>query len=188
MPIPSITREAAEDLISAVEDIMGEGFQYPGLSGDPSNPGAVYIYAKRESVSAMTIRSRLKRAKELYGVEPRQEAYRPAKAQPIFEVDGLPWDGEPDAEELIARLALQHRTRSEHHHAAKLRQVRVLMDGPVALAGFGDPHIDDPGCAWGDLERDVKLCRDTPGIMAVNVGDSTNNCLAASCGSMPIRR
>jgi hypothetical protein len=175
MPIPSITREAAEDLISAVEDIMGEGFQYPGLSGDPSNPGAVYIYAKRESVSAMTIRSRLKRAKELYGMEPRQEAYRPAKAQPIFEVDGLPWDGEPDAEELIARLAQQHRTRSEHHHAAKLRQVRVLMDGPVALAGFGDPHIDDPGCAWGDLERDVKLCRDTPGIMAVNVGDSTNN-------------
>ena len=82
MPIPSITREAAEDLISAVEDIMGEGFQYPGLSGDPSNPGAVYIYAKRESVSAMTIRSRLKRAKELYGVEPRQEAYRPARAAP----------------------------------------------------------------------------------------------------------
>jgi hypothetical protein len=49
------------------------------------------------------------------------------------------------------------------------------MDGPVALAGFGDPHIDDPGCAWGDLERDVRICRDTPGIMAVNVGDSTNN-------------
>ena len=37
MPIPSITREAAEDLISAVEDIMGEGFQYPGLSGDPES-------------------------------------------------------------------------------------------------------------------------------------------------------
>ncbi|NBV79662.1 MAG: hypothetical protein EBR62_07365, partial [Verrucomicrobia bacterium] len=175
MPIPSITREAAEDLISAIEEIMGEGVPYPGTKGDNENPGAALVFAQREVIPAMTVRSRLKRAKELYGLEPRQSAFRPAKAPPLFEVAGLPWDGEPDAEELIAKLAMQHRTRSEHHHAAKLRQVRVNMDGPVALAGFGDPHIDDPGCAWGDLERDVRICRDTPGIMAVNVGDSTNN-------------
>jgi hypothetical protein len=175
MPIPSITREAAEDLISAVEDIMGEGFQYPGLSGDPANPGAVYIYAKRESVSAMTIRSRLKRAKELYGVEPRQEAYRPARAAPIFEIEGLPTDGEPSAEELIILLKERHAKRRLHEAAAELRQVKVTMDGPVAIAFIGDPHIDDPGCAWGDLERDVAVCRDTPGVMAVNVGDTSNN-------------
>jgi hypothetical protein len=175
MPIPSITREAAEDLIAAIEEIMGEGVPYPGAKGDTFQKGAAMVFAEREVIPAMTVRSRLKRAKEIYGLEPRQSAFRPAKAQPLFEVEGLPWDGEPDAEELIAKLALQHRTRSEHHHAAKLRQVRVNMDGPVALAGFGDPHIDDPGCAWGDLERDVRICRDTPGIMAVNVGDSTNN-------------
>ena len=175
MAPPSITREAAEDLISALEDIMGEGFPYPGVPGDHSNPGAVFIYTERMGIPAMTIRSRLKRAKELYGIEPRQDAYRQRKAPPIFTVDSLPSDGEPEAADLIAKLAEQHRKRSEHHHAAKLRQVRVHMDGPIAIAGFGDPHIDDPGCAWGDLERDVRICRDTPGIMAVNIGDSTNN-------------
>jgi hypothetical protein len=175
MAPPSITREAAEDLISAIEDIMGEGFPYPGVPGDHSNPGAVWEYSTREAVPAMSIRSRLKRAKELYGIEPRQDAYRQRKAPPIFTVDSLPSDGEPEAADLIAKLAEQHRKRSEHHHAAKLRQVRVHMDGPIAIAGFGDPHIDDPGCAWGDLERDVRICRDTPGIMAVNIGDSTNN-------------
>lgn len=35
--------------------------------------------------------------------------------------------------------------------------------------------MDDPGCAWGDLERDVAVCRDTPGILAVGVGDHRNN-------------
>ena len=152
---------------------MAEGFAYPANSRGVK--AALSIVAERMGIPPMTLRSRLSRAKQLYGLEPDPEAFQPPKAQPIFEVEGLPWDGEPDAEELIAKLALQHRTRSEHHHAAKLRQVRVNMDGPVALAGFGDPHIDDPGCAWGDLERDVRICRDTPGIMAVNVGDSTNN-------------
>jgi len=40
---------------------------------------------------------------------------------------------------------------------------------------FGDPHVDDPGCAWGDLERDVRLARDATALVAVNVGDSSNN-------------
>lgn len=43
------------------------------------------------------------------------------------------------------------------------------------LAFFGDPHVDDPGCAWGDLERDVRLCRETEGVLAVDVGDDSNN-------------
>lgn len=169
----NLSRETAEHMISVMEEVMSEGFPYPAHS--KAGISAMREAADRLGISAMTLRSRITRAAQLYNLEPDPAAFRRRAAQPIFKVDTLPHDGEPDAEELIARLAQQHRVKTEHHHAAKLRTVRVLMDGPVAIAGFGDPHIDDPGCAWGDLERDVRICRDTPGIMAVNVGDSTNN-------------
>ena len=61
------------------------------------------------------------------------------------------------------------------HDAGRLRDVRVHIDGPIGIAFFGDPHVDDPGCAWGDLERDVAICRDTVGLLAVDVGDDSNN-------------
>lgn len=170
-PLPS--REDAERIIEVLEETMGEGFPYPGHA--KSGTSAINEAADRLGIQPMTLRSRLKRFKEVYNLAPSADAFQRRANQPIFEVDGLPHDGEPSAEELIARLAQQHRVKQAHHHAAKLRTVRVLMDGPVAIAGFGDPHIDDPGCAWGDLERDVRICHDTPGIMAVNVGDSTNN-------------
>lgn len=170
-PLPS--REDAERIIEVLEETMGEGFPYPGHA--KSGTSAINESAARLGIPPMTLRSRLKRFKEVYNLAPSADAFQRRANQPIFEVDGLPHDGEPSAEELIAKLAEQHRVRKAHHHAAKLRNVRVLMDGPIAIAGFGDPHIDDPGCAWGDLERDVRICRDTPGIMAVNIGDSTNN-------------
>lgn len=170
-PLPS--REDAERIIEVIEETMGEGFPYPGHA--KAGTSAINESAARLGIPPMTLRSRLKRFKEVYNLAPSADAFQRRANQPIFEVDGLPHDGEPSAEELIARLAQQHRVKQAHHHAAKLRTVRVLMDGPVAIAGFGDPHIDDPGCAWGDLERDVRICHDTPGIMAVNVGDSTNN-------------
>lgn len=170
-PLPS--REDAERIIEVIEETMGEGFPYPGHA--KAGTSAINESAARLGIPPMTLRSRLKRFKEVYNLAPSADAFQRRANQPIFEVDGLPHDGEPSAEELIARLAQQHRVKQAHHQAAKLRTVRVLMDGPVAIAGFGDPHIDDPGCAWGDLERDVRICHDTPGIMAVNVGDSTNN-------------
>ena len=173
MAQPNLSRETAEHMIAIMEEVMAEGFPYPAHS--KAGVSAIREAAERLGMSPMTLRSRIARAAQLYNIEPDPAAYRKRTAQPIFKVDALPHDGEPDAETLIAKLAEQHRVKTEHHHAAKLRTVRVLMDGPIAIAGFGDPHIDDPGCAWGDLERDVRICRDTPGIMAVNIGDSTNN-------------
>ena len=172
LPLPFDT---AVRMIDVLNECYAEGF---AVVGSATNRAAMAEAAKRLDLARATFASRIIAAERLYGLKADPELYRPKpkpELKPIFSVDPLPHDGEPSAEELIEQLTRRHRDRATHHDAAKLRQVQVKMDGPVALAFFGDPHIDDPGCAWGDLERDVAICRDTPGIMAVNVGDTTNN-------------
>jgi hypothetical protein len=162
-------------MVDVLNECYAEGF---AIVGNSQTRAAMTEAAQRLDISRATLASRLEAAQRLHGIKPDPEQFQPKpkpEPKPLFTVDPLPNDGEPSAEELIEQLTRRHRDRANHHDAAKLRQVQVQMDGPVALAFFGDPHIDDPGCAWGDLEPDVAICRDTPGIMAVNVGDTTNN-------------
>ena len=170
-PLPS--REDAERIIEVLEETMGEGFPYPGHA--KSGTSAINEAADRLGIPPMTLRSRLKRFKDVYNLAPSADAFIRKAPAAIFDLEDLPHNGEPSAEELIALLKERHAKRKIHQDAAELRNVNVKMDGPVGIAFFGDPHVDDPGCAWGDLEQDVSICRDTPGIMAVNVGDTSNN-------------
>lgn len=175
MAFPKLSLDVATQMVDVINECYAEGFAPVGSS---TNRGAMIEAAQRLDIPRATLSSRLESAERLYGLKPDPEQFQPKpkpEPKPLFTVDPLPNDGEPSAEELIEQLTRRHRDRATHHDAAKLRQVQVKMDGPVALAFFGDPHIDDPGCAWGDLQRDVAICRDTPGIMAVNVGDTTNN-------------
>jgi hypothetical protein len=159
-----MSRELAEQTIEVCHEILAEGIK--GYSEEA---------ARRFGLSIPTIRNRLRSAKANHGLEVDESHYRPKRAAAAFSVDPLPDDGEPDAETLIALLKDRHAKRLAVDEAARLRQVQIHTPGPIALAFFGDPHVDDPGCAWGDLERDVTICRDTPGIFAIGVGDHRNN-------------
>src|SRR5690606_20743975 len=37
------------------------------------------------------------------------------------------------------------------------------------------PHIDDNGCAWPLLKQHIQICKATPGMHAVNIGDVSND-------------
>jgi hypothetical protein len=37
------------------------------------------------------------------------------------------------------------------------------------------PHVDDNGCNWPLLKHHAELCRTTPGLYAINLGDSSHN-------------
>lgn len=161
---PPMSREMAEQTIEVCHEILAEGIK--GYSEEA---------ARRFGLSIPTIRNRLRSAKANHGLEVDESHYRPKRAPAAFSVDPLPDDGEPDAETLIAQLTARHAQRKVHDEASRLRQVQIHTPGPIALAFFGDPHVDDPGCAWGDLERDVTICRDTPGLCAIGVGDHRNN-------------
>jgi hypothetical protein len=51
----------------------------------------------------------------------------------------------------------------------------VTIDGPIGIAHFGDPHVDDDGTNLPLLEAHLKIVNKTEGLFAGNVGDYTNN-------------
>lgn len=170
---PALKRETAEATIEAVHECLEEGFaREQGVGHSATARGEA---ARRLGIAQQTLGRRLESAEQNYGLTVDWSRYQPRERAAPFTIDELPHDGEPTAEELIERLSARHAQRKAHEEAAKLRQVSVNMDGPIAIAFFGGPHVDDAGCAWGDLERDVRLCRDTPGFLAVDVGDNSNN-------------
>ena len=154
---------------------MQEG--YPLAQEKGGQKIAIAVAAERLGLTLKGLKDALVVAEREYGLKPDPSHYtKRRQAEPAaFTFDDLPDDGEPSAEELIELLKARHAKRKAHDDAGKLRQVQVHMDGPIGVAFFGDPHVDDPGCAWGDLERDVRLCRDTPGMLATDVGDDSNN-------------
>lgn len=175
MAPPRITIEASRATLEAIHEALEDGFPW-GTKGGTGVFGAKREAARRLGISLSTIGSRLDSMEAAYGLTPDLTRYiAKGRSEDPFEFESLPHDGEPDAEELISLLSERHAKRKAHDDASRLRQVQVNIDGPIALAFFGDPHVDDPGCAWGDLERAVRICRETEGMLAVDVGDDSNN-------------
>ena len=46
---------------------------------------------------------------------------------------------------------------------------------PIGLIIFGDPHVDSEACDWFLLDKHVKLCQETEGVLAVSVGDQLDS-------------
>lgn len=64
---------------------------------------------------------------------------------------------------------------TEHEDSKKWMPFKVKDDGPIAINWFGDPHVDDNGCNWPQLDADLKIVADTPHMYGANIGDSHNN-------------
>lgn len=91
-----------------------------------------------------------------------------------YSVPDLP-TGELDIEELVASRKHRYKIKREAEQAGALIPVRVKTRGPVAIWFAGDPHVDDDGTDIAALERHTDIVRNTPGMFAANVGDTTNN-------------
>lgn len=76
--------------------------------------------------------------------------------------------------DILARRKAEFARVDEAYSSRKLIRVDVREDGPIGIAHFGDPHVDDPGCNIGLLERHVALVNSTPGMFGANVGDLQN--------------
>lgn len=93
--------------------------------------------------------------------------------KPEYSFTPLPLDDVP-IEELIAHRKRQFQHKRNHEEASKLIPIRIKLAGPIGLLFFGDPHVDDDGTDIEALERHTQLVKDTEGLFAVNVGDTTN--------------
>lgn len=84
-------------------------------------------------------------------------------------------DGDEPIEDVLDRRERQFARGSRAANSEAWFPIRVEDRQPIGVLWFGDPHIDDDGCNIKLLRRHVDLCRTTPGLYGVNIGDSTNN-------------
>lgn len=91
-----------------------------------------------------------------------------------FEHDPLPSE-HLTADELVTKRKAQYAKKHAAADARKLIPIRITIDGPIGIAHFGDPHVDDDGTNIALLEQHVAIVNRTPGLFAGNVGDYRNN-------------
>ena len=162
MPTPPISETKARNALNLIREHRGNVFEAAVAGG---------VSPKTLSSQKHTIRARYPSLADEY----RDVYDRDALATPKpFTVAPLP-DPDMPVEDLIVHRKRQFARRAEAYKARKLIDVRVKIDGPVGIAHFGDPHVDDDGCDIVALERDVNVVNKTEGLFAANLGDMQNN-------------
>jgi hypothetical protein len=101
------------------------------------------------------------------GVAPAESP--PAPILPEFPDEDVP------VENIIDHMAKRFEKRKASHEAHTWFPIQIKDKKPIGLFWFGDPHLDDNGCNWTVLKRDIELCKNTEGLYGVNIGDTTNN-------------
>src|ERR1700752_731048 len=129
--------------------------------------GSIRAAAKAAGITYSTFNSRLKGGKELKrGIEG-------------IETEDLIFPDLPSSELKPQEIAAQAEKRFSQHLAARdarrWMEIKVKSNKPIGVAFVGDPHLDNNGCNWPLLNRDIDVLAKTPGMYAVNMGDLTDN-------------
>lgn len=78
-------------------------------------------------------------------------------------------------DELIRDRLIESTRVIDADEARELIPIKINIDGPFAILCMGDPHIDDPGCAFALLKEHLELAANHPYILPANIGDLANN-------------
>lgn len=146
----------------------------PSLPDDLARQAVEYrarFSSDREAAEALGM-SRAKFIKRLSIGRQRGFTARAETADLIF--PDLP-SSELPPEELIEQACKRFEGHLEAREARRWMEIKVKSNKPIGLAFVGDPHIDNNGCNWPLLRRDIKILEDTPGLFATNLGDLTDN-------------
>lgn len=130
--------------------------------------GSVTVAARATGIPYGTLSHRWQVARRLLGDQSAPSAGKD------FTLPDLP-DELPTADELLKRRKSQFARKAAAKSARKLIPVSVKTDGPIGIAHFGDPHVDDDGTNIDLLQAHVELCNRTDGLFAACVGDYSNN-------------
>jgi len=79
------------------------------------------------------------------------------------------------AEEIIEQRERQYAVVKEAQDDRHLIHIKRDDLKPIGIVHLGDPHLDDDGTDWPQLKADIRTIRNTPGLYAANIGDTTNN-------------
>lgn len=117
--------------------------------------------AEMMGMNERTVRLWRAKLKDGYKLVPRLEE---------FTVEDQPREI-PPIEELIQERIRKFKYKEKPNEV----NINVNIDGPIGIAHFGDPHIDDDGTDIERLLRHASIVKETEGMFAGNVGDLQNN-------------
>lgn len=177
MPFPRISRAEGLRRVEAIEQALREGCPPIGVPSKSGQRNAVAVGLARAGVLGNGSTQVLERMQEAAGRQIDWSLY-PGEApraprSPRFDPPPIPADDIP-VEQLIDQLAERFERRAENAAAKRWMRFALHDAGPYVLAFVGDPHLDDNGCNWPLLKRDVELMR-RPHVHGIMLGDVTNN-------------
>lgn len=177
MPFPRISRAEGLRRVEAIEQALREGCPPIGVPSKSGQRNAVAVGLERAGVRSNSSTQLLERVQESAGRRIDWSLY-PGEAprapiSPRFDPPPIPADDIP-VEQLIDQLAERFERRAENAAAKRWMRFALHDAGPYVLAFVGDPHLDDNGCNWPLLKRDVELMR-RPHVHGIMLGDVTNN-------------
>lgn len=111
---------------------------------------------------------------EQYGAILKERNLTKDKVKKPFAVAEVPFD-DLTTDELISQRKKQFSRKHAAEVVKKLLPVTIAMDGPIGIAHFGDPHVDDDGTDIGLIESHLRIINKTDGMFAANLGDLSNN-------------
>jgi hypothetical protein len=177
MPFPRMSRSEALRRIEAIEQALREGCPPIGVPCKSGQRNAVAVGLERAGVRSNSSTQLLERVQESAGRRIDWSLYQGeaprAPMSPRFDPPPIPADDIP-VEQLIDQLAERFERRAENAAAKRWMRFALHDAGPYVLAFVGDPHLDDNGCNWPLLKRDVELMR-RPHVHGIMLGDVTNN-------------
>lgn len=121
-------------------------------------------------ITRPTLSHRLKVAERELGVANVKKPYTESE----IEFPHLP-SSELAPEQLIEQACARFTTHKTARDARRWMEIKVRTNQPIGVCFVGDPHIDNNGCNWPLLRRDIAILKDTAGLYAVNIGDLTDN-------------
>lgn len=104
----------------------------------------------------------------------RKRGFVAGRETPDLVFPDLP-SSELPAEQLIEQACKRFEGHLEAREARRWMEIKVKSNKPIGVTFMGDPHIDNNGCNWPLLRRDIRILEETPGLFAVNIGDLTDN-------------
>lgn len=132
-----------------------------------------------ETIDAIQAHGTTRKAAEALGITQRAVMYRLKSVRLASKAGDFNAETPPaelqSVEELIEERKRKFALKDAHMRASHLIDVRVALDGPIGIAHFGDPHLDDNGTDLGLIERHMELVNKTEGLLAANIGDTINN-------------
>mgnify|MGYP001161332047 CR=1 FL=1 len=92
-----------------------------------------------------------------------------------YEIAEEPPDQEMSLEDIISYRTKKFKKKQAFRDYHNLVNVNVKLTGPIGIAHFGDPHVDDDGTDLSEILNNVRLINETEGMFAGNLGDVQNN-------------